>query len=456
MLKKLQSIFFCAIALSAGSAQAQMGLLEIYELAQINDPALREAEAIYLSTLETKPLARSGYLPNVSLGSATDGRYSETGQVGIGSINFADSSSTRSQSDSLNLNVAQPLFDMAALRQIKQADKVVVQAELNLEAARQDLLVRSAAAYFNVLAAEALLAADSASREAIARQLEQAQRRFDVGLIAITDVQQAQAAYDISVATEIGSQRTLSTTHEFLREIIGEYVTNLRGPSGEVQLMPPDPASPDDWVGIAMEQNLLLAASRIGTEIAQDDIGILRAARYPTLDLTGGYNSGSSESRTTTILNGVRSSAPRGGDTEGHNWAINFRIPIYTGGFNTARIQQAVYQHRASQETLERIARQTERQTRDAYLGVTSEISRVEALRQAVESNRTSLRATEAGFQVGTQTTVDVLAAQDSLRRAETNYAISRYDYIINLLALHQAAGTLSVNEIAIVDAWLE
>ena len=141
---------------------------------------------------------------------------------------------------------------------------------------------------------------------------------------------------------------------------------------------------------------------------------------------------------------------------EGRSWSLDLRFPIYTGGLNRSRIQQSVYNHRAATEALERIARQTERQTRDAYLGVISEISRVRALRQAVESNRTALRATEAGFEVGTQTTVDVLASQNNLRRAETTYSRSRYDYILNVLRLKQAAGRLSEADVEQVDGWLQ
>jgi outer membrane protein len=345
---------------------------------------------------------------------------------------------------------------MGALRSLRQADKVVAQAELNLEAARQDLLLRVANAYFGVLAAEDLLAAEVASREAIARQLEQAQRRFDVGLIAITDVQQAQAAYDNAVATEIGAQRNLASTEEVLREIVGDYVADLESPTTELPLVPPQPASPEAWVATAMDQNLALAATRIGTDIAQDSIDILRASRLPSISLSAGASSSTSDNRTTVQVNGVPTTTPRAGTSDGRNFSINLSVPLYTGGFNSSRIQQAVYQHRAAQEGLERVVRQTERVTRDAYLSVTSEISRVRALQRAVESNTTALRATEAGFEVGTQTTVDVLAAQDNLRRAETNYAISRYDYILNLLLLRQAAGSLNVADIEQIDTWLQ
>jgi outer membrane protein len=457
MNKRLPWIVLLAGAWLAGSAAAQDGLLDVYRRAEANDPSLREAEANYLATLETKPQARSSLLPNLSLGATTSGSYTDNNSpLGFGNVNFASSSITRNSSDSFNLNVSQTLFDMSRLRTLRQADKVLAQAELNVAAARQDLLVRVVSTYFGVLGAEDLLAAEVASREAIARQLEQAQRRFDVGLIAITDVQQAQAAYDNAVATEIGAQRTLASAQELLREIVGDYVADLRSPAGELPLIPPDPPSPDDWVTTAMNQNLALAATRIGTDIAQDDIDILRAARLPTLDLSAGLSASQSNNRSTVTLNGIPTTTPRVGDSESRNFSVNFRLPLYTGGFNSSRIQQAVYRHRAAQEGLERVVRQTERQTRDAFLSVTSEISRVRALQQAVESNRTALRATEAGFEVGTQTTVDVLAAQDNLRRAETNYAISRYDYILNLLRLRQAAGSLSVSDIEQVDTLLQ
>ncbi len=460
MHKTLRWMMTIAALLGVNAASAQVGLLEIYRLAEANDPVLRQAEANFLATRETKPQARSALVPNISIGANDSGRYSDSQTpLGIGAVDFAQGSITRGSSDSINLSISQPIFDLSRIRTLKQADKIITQAELNLESTRQELLVRVADSYFNVLAAEELLAAETASREAIGRQLEQAQRRFDVGLIAITDVQQAQAAYDNAIATEIGAQRNLATTQEFLREIIGEYVTNLRGPGEQLPLLRPNPESADEWVSIAMQQNLALAATRVGTDVAQDDIRILRAARMPTLSLSGGFSSDTSANRTTIVpLPGQPPQPPnlRAGDSESRNWSLNLNFPLYTGGLNASRVQQAVYRHRAAQEDLERVARQTERQTRDAYLGVIAEISRVEALRQAVESNRTALRATEAGFEVGTQTTVDVLAAQDNLRRAQTNYAISRYDYIINLLSLRRAAGNLAVADFELVDSWFE
>jgi outer membrane protein len=427
-----------------------------------NDPALREAEANYLATAEARPQARSGLLPSLQLSSTNARSDSENPnppldfQTGQPSQVISSTESTRDQRN-LSLSLNQSIFDWSRYVSLRQADKVVARAETDFAAAQQDLLLRVADTYFNVLAAEDTLASAVAARESIARQLEQAERRFEVGLIAITDVQETQAGFDTAVADEIAAQRALATAQEFLREIIGEYVTDLAGPTDELPLLNPDPANPEQWVNTAMQQNLALISSRIGRDIAEDDIKITRAARFPTLDFSTSLNDQTSDlTQTNNFFNLPSSGSSATTVSEGYNWSFNFSVPLYTGGLNRSRIQQNVYRHRVAMEALERIARQTERETRDAYLGVISEISRVQALRQAVQSSQTALRATEAGFEVGTRTSVDVLTSQNNLRRAETTYARSRYDYILNVLRLKQAAGGLSAEDLREVDGWLQ
>ena len=189
---------------------------------------------------------------------------------------------------------------------------------------------------------------------------------------------------------------------------------------------------------------------------------LVNGIRGPKVSLSASYTSSNTDRLQTFYAVDPVTGAPLQTVTpvsqqpDGHSWSIDVRFPLFTGGLNRSRIQQSVYTHRAATEELERIARQTERQTRDAYLGVLSEISRVRALRQSVESNRTALRATEAGFEVGTQTTVDVLTAQRNLSSAETSYSRSRYDYIMNVLSLKQAAGSLTVTDVEQVDGWLK
>jgi outer membrane protein len=446
----------------AGTALAQTeSLLDIYERALQSDPAIREAEATYRATAEVRPQARSNLLPDLSLSAGRSHQFSDSpgGAVfgGTGVQEVARSTETDSDRTSWSIGLTQTVFNWAQYATLKQADKQVTRAETEFASAQQNLLIRVSTAYFNVLAAEDNLASAVAAREAIARQLEQAQRRFEVGLIAITDVQQSQAAFDDSVATEIDAQRQLAGSQEFLREITGEIVADLASPIDDLPLLTPEPANAEQWVQAALENNLALASSRISADIAQDDIAIQRAGRLPTLSATVAYTDSSSDQQVTVFpFTGDPAVRPSSQSPTGYNWSLDLRFPIFTGGFNRSRIRQSVYTHRAATETLQRIARQTERQARDSYLGVISEISRVRALRQAVESNRTALRATEAGFDVGTQTTVDVLAAQNNLRRVETTYSRSRYDYLLNVLELKQAAGSLAVGDLEQIDGWLQ
>jgi len=451
-----------AVALGAclaAPASAQESLIEIYNRALENDPAIREAEATYLSQAEVKPQARSALLPALNLNAQRRNIHSDSpggsdigGGIGVGSRTITDQNQ-----QSWSLGLTQTLFNWSNYATLRAADKRVARAETDFEAAKQSLMIRVSQRYFDVLAREDNLSSASAAREAVARQLEQSNRRFEVGLIAITDVQQSQAAYDDQVAAEIEAQRQLASAHEFLREIIGEVVMDLAAPSDNAPLLSPDPPNPEQWVQTALQQNLTLVSSRLASEVALEDIDVARGSRLPTLTFSAGYSNAKNDSTTEVFDNILGNSIrPINTEPEGRNWSLDLRFPIFTGGLNKSRVQQSVYNHRAATEALERVARQTERQTRDAYLGVISEVARVRALRQSVESNRTALRATEAGFEVGTQTTVDVLASQRALRSAESNYSQSRYDYIMNVLTLKQAAGTLSPADIMEVDGWLQ
>jgi outer membrane protein len=442
----------------AAPASAQEGLIEVYQRALMNDPAIREAEATYLAAAEVKPQARSVLLPTLSLGSTRRHTFQDTAGGAIDPITGTPVGTRQKQeldSTGYSVSLTQSVFSWSNIKTLQQADKRVVRAETDYRAAQQALILRVANSYFNVLAAEDNLAAAIAQRDSVSRQLEQSQRRFEVGLIAITDVQQSQAGYDDAVAFEIEAQQSLSNAHEQLREIVGEIVPELAAPTDDLPLLTPDPANADEWVRVALDSNLALQSSRLAADVAADQIDIERGNRLPEISLSASYSEDDSE-RLQTLFRPDPTPIPSTLQPVGRSWSLNLTFPIFTGGLNRSRIQQSVYTHRAAQEALERIARQTERQTRDAYLGVISEISRVRALRQSVESNRTALRATEAGFEVGTQTTVDVLASQDNLRQAETLYSRSRYDYMINVLTLKQAAGQLSEADVMQVDGWLQ
>ena len=368
----MNSNLFRLIVITGACCWSQLGtaqedLLNVYQRALQNDPIIREAENVYFATLESKPQALSSLLPQLSLSAGATTSDSEDPnpatnfQTGERSTILVGSETER-DSTNFSLNLSQTIFDRGQLVTYRQADKRVARAFTDFEIAKQDLLIRVSEAYFNVLAAEDTLTAEAAAREAIGRQLEQAERRFEVGLIAITDVQESQAGYDLAIATEISAQRSLATSQMFLREIVGEYISELAGPGEEIPLESPEPADADEWVRVSLDQNLALNSSRIAAEIAQDDIDIQRGSRYPSIRLSGSYSESDSEVlRTNIFADGSARGAFSTSGPQGYNFSINFSVPIYTGGFNSSRIQQAVYQYRASMEALERVARQTER-----------------------------------------------------------------------------------------------
>lgn len=442
-----------ALGMLPGVASAAT-LLEIYQQALQSDPLIHEAEARRLASLEAAPQARGVLLPQVSFGGDWTRSESSGTQVDADASGSFGTFSSESESETTqwSFNLRQTLFRWDQVVGLRRADKTVARAEADREAAQQDLIVRVTQRYFDVLAAEDRLRAIHANRTAIARQLEQAKQRFEVGLIAITAVQESQAAYDQAVADEIGAKRQLATAREFLREITGEYISDLDAPSDDLPLNSPDPENEAAWIDLAMSQNLSLISARLDEALARDEIASRRTGHYPTIDLVA-----STGERDTTADRGINGLPPLPADSDGSTDSIGIEvtIPLFSGGITSSRVREAVYLHRASRENLQRVTRETERQTRDAYLGVNSEISRVQALAQAVESSRTALEATEAGFDVGTRTIVDVLNSQFALFQAMTNYQQSRYDYILNVMRLKQAAGTLEVQDLEALEQFL-
>ena len=453
-LRKINILLFITSAMALPASANAATLLEIYQQALQSDPQIHEAEARRLAALEATPQARSALFPQVT----ADGTYTVAESSGpISQINPVtgefETFDATIETDVFNwsLTMTQTIFSWDRIVGLRQADKTVARAEAVREAAQQDLIIRVAQRYFDVLAAEDRLTSIHADRTAIARRLEQAKQRFEVGLIAITDVQESQAAYDQSVADEIAAKRSLATAREFLREITGEYISDLSAPKEEFPLQTPAPNNEREWVDLSLSQNLSLVASRLDEKLARDEISFRRNGHYPSLNLVAS----TSESETDRTF-----STPLGSGTDSltnptDSIALQLSIPIFAGGGTSSRVREAVYLHRASREQLQRVTRETERQARDAYLGVLSEISRVQALKQAVASSRTALEATQAGFDVGTRTIVDVLNSQFALYAAITNYEQSRYDYILNVLRLKQAAGTLQVQDLEEIDKWL-
>jgi outer membrane protein len=439
-------------------------LAEAMQAAMLSDPRLREAEANLLAAREAQPQAWSALKPQIN-GSWSEQLYGQRDSTNVfTAVNIDDNGDTnlvilgQSQSDRINLNrfwqieLRQTLFRWDQFLGLNQAAKTILRAEADYRFAEQDLFQRVATRYFDVLGAQADLDAVTANKEAVARQLEQAETRFEVGLIAVTDVREAQAAYDVAVADEIAAKRALGTAKELLREITGEYYEVLLSP-GELPLIPPDPIDDNAWVDRALDGNLQVVSARVGVDIAQMDIRNRRAQHYPTLDLVGQYQDSTTDlSRDQAGVDPELLPLPVESASEDTRISLQLSVPIYSGGFRGSRVKEAVYLERAAKERLERVVRETERATRDSYAGVISEIARVGALEKALESSRTALQATEAGFEVGTRTTVDVLNARQVLARAQTNYERSRYVYVLNVINLKLASGQLTVDDLELIN----
>lgn len=453
----LRAAIVAGLGLTGAGAHAT-DLAEAYHRAQRSDPQLREADATRLAIREARPQAFAALLPQLQ---ATGGYTHDTAtglsnfftSGGLASANTESTSNTKQWA----LQLRQTVFHWEQFAAIRQANAQVAQAEVDYNAARQSLIVRTATAYFGVLAAQDTLEAAQAAHEAISHQLEQAEKRFEVGLIAITDVEEARAANDQSAATVIASKRTLATARDQLREVTGDSVEMLSRPSDSMPLVAPEPVGEDPWVRAALDQNLALSSARIGAEIARESVNVAQAGHLPSLDLIA-RESNNDVSGTTSLFDPTAGSLsfPANSSSRDKQISLQLTVPLFSGGAVSSRVRQASYQHRAAHERLERVARATERGTRDAYLGVISEISRVKALRQGVESSKTALNATEAGYEVGTRTSVDVLLARQRLFDAQTTYARSRYDYLLNVLALEQEAGTLDDKSVDRLNALLD
>lgn len=418
---------------------AAENLLDIYRLAQENDPQIRSAEAARLATLESKPQSRALLFPTISANADTTGNRLDIRQpassAGVSHFN----------SSGYTLSLTQPVYHHDTYVQLRQADARIAQAEALFGAAKQDLIIRTTTRYFDVLAAEDNLEFARAEKNAIARELEQSRQRFEVGLVAITDMQEAQARFDTALAQEIAAERQLTAAIETLREIIARQPDGLAALTEQLPLLAPEPADVEQWTETALRQNLQYTAAQHAAEVAREEIARQRAAHLPTLDIVGNR-----------VLS--ESGGGRFGASETLNDSISLQInaPIFQGGLVTSRTREAQHKYTQAQETQEQQLRSVVRQTRDAYAGVIAGISRVKALKQSVLSHQTALEATEAGLQVGTRTEVDVLDAQRELFRARRDYARARYDYILESLRLKQAAGTLSPTDLEQVNTWLQ
>ncbi len=412
------------LALSVAFSPAALGgnLSDAYRAALGHDASYAAAQAAYRAAQERIPQARAGLLPNVGLSAYT--RYNDVdGQL------FSDDFN----SNAWSVNAVQPLYRAQNFVSYDQAKVSVELAGYQLKAAEQDLILRAARAYIDVLAAQDNLEFTLAQKEAVAEQLAAARRNFEVGTATIVDTHEAQARYDFAVSQEISARNLLEIKRRALRKLTGREVNTLATLTPEPVPIAPEPASVDDWVSRSQSDNLDVRIRQEAKTIADKEVSRTRAGHHPTLDLTAGYSDASNQNFGTVQV-----------DTKSTYVGLEFALPIYQGGLVSSQVREAVANQERFRQELDDALRNAELQTRDAYFNVLSTQAQVKALEAALASSLKSLESTQVGRDVGVRTNIDVLDAQQQVTSARKELALARYLSLIALLNLKSAAGTLT------------
>ena len=419
---------------------SQLNFSSALDLAFLHDQDLQAAEFEYQSSVAGRGISKAALLPQLNLTGSTGSTDREAIYENPA---FTDGTITV-DTTGYNLTLTQTLYNHSIYKTLQQTDMSIASSLAKVEAARQGLIVRLADAYFNVLGAQDNLKFARTEKESIGKQLEQSKKRFEVGLIAITDVKEAQASYDTSVAQEIEAENILAAQFEALAVILGSYTSNIAPMHEDIPLLIPEPANMLKWTDSAELNNLSLRAAQYNFKAAQKRVDADYAEHLPYLDLQAQHQYTDQEG------------GAFGSEITDTTLSVQLTVPIYSGGGTSAKHRQSVALKEQARSLKEKAHRQALQQTRDAYLGVTSTIAQVQALKQALISNQAAHEATQAGFEVGTRTAIDVLTTLRDVFAAERDYARARYNYVINTLRLKQAAGTLTVEDGKAINIFIQ
>ncbi|PVZ70197.1 TolC family outer membrane protein [Pelagibaculum spongiae] len=431
-------------------------LLSIFSQAQQNDPQLRSSEINKELEAENINLSKAQFLPTLGASASasrqeTDGSGgeiiptanldpSDSFQQGVASyINGLGAGSREVDTQSYGLSLRQSIYNHANYVTLDQARLRQQQANIQYQSDWQQLAIRTASAYFGVLQEQVNLTTTKAQLEATEQQLEEIEQRFKVGLIAITDLEEAKARYDLVTAQQIAAEAALDNSKEALREITGKTPSDLADTIEEMPLDAPAFSAANDWVLKATQNNTQLKAARKGLDVARKEIARTRTGHLPTLDFSASYQKtqGDSENDVTA-------------------YGLSLNIPIYAGGAVSTQTRQAALRFDQARQQYEQSYRQLERNTRETFRNLISSVAQIKALKQAVRSSESALEATQAGFNVGTRTVVEVLNAQTSLYSARRDYAQARYGYLLNRLQLEFTVGDLTEQDIKQTNSWLK
>jgi len=446
----MRKILALAVTAALCSPAAAVDLMGVYELASQNDPEIRAAERrLDASQLETR-IARAGFLPQISASLA---------RTPIGEsqpkINGVDLDQNDIDNEAYSINLTQSLFDYSNFVQMDRARQLIARADATYNVAWQEFLQRTAQRYFDTLNAIDSLRFAQAEEKALQRQFEQAEQRYEVGLSAVTDYLEAQAAWDGARARAIVADNALENAREGLRELTGTMFELFKPLTESMPVDPPTPNNSQEWVQLALQGNPELMLAREAVELAGTDIQLARVGHMPRLDLEAGYN------RTLNNEFVLRDDFQRQVGTttlQNDSWSATVRlnVPIFSGLGVQSRTRQARISYSAANEELDLNQRRAVRATENAFRAVVAGVRQVQALNQALRSAESALEATNAGFEVGTRTIVDVLLAEQRFFQAQRDYSNSRHQLILDRLALRRAAGTLSPDDLQAANALLE
>ncbi len=437
-MKKTITSFIIGIA-CATSSTFSFGedLLSVYQQAKANDPVVLKAQAQFNAAQEDITQARATLLPHIDASASWAQLDVETN----------DQKSRDAESLSYKASLSMELYHHDSWLNLDNAKKSAHRSDITYQSAKQDLIIRVTKAYFDVLSAKDDLEFAEAEKAAIERQLEQTKQRYSVGLTAVTAVHEAQAQYDSAVTQVIRAENNVFNAEEALRVITNVYPTNLNMLNTErFSASRPVPDSANEWQQAAEAKNLDLIAQKISVDIAKERINIARAGHYPTIDLNASYEKSDDDNNLTKVY---------GIDTDTQSIGVKLTVPIYSGGATSSVVKQAQSNYVAASQDLAQTHRNVVRNARNAYNTVIAAVSSIKALQQSVISAESALNATEAGFEVGTRTIVDVLDSTRNLYNAKRNLSSTRYNYIQSILELKRAGGTISEQDIANINKGL-
>lgn len=420
------------------SHAAPLTLSSTLEKAQAHDPQWSAIKHGYEATQEVINQARAGLLPKVNGQVTTAKEKSEL--EGFASSEY--------NSRAWGVSVSQPLFSLEAWHNYKVGKASLDQNESEYRAAEQEFLLRVVNTYFDVLRAQVQLDTRKAEESSISRQLEQTKQRFQVGLVPKTDVQEAQAAFDLSSVARISAETSVQVAKRNLASLTNGQVEGVKDLQANTPVTPPQPADQEAWVKRALENNPSLQAAMSAEQGASESYKSKRAAHLPTVNLVGSRGFSSSGAQ--------RSFGFSMPDTTVTSVGLELNIPLYNGGAVSASRRQALKQYYQAQDQMRYAQQSADLNTANLYLLVTTHGQRVSAYAQSIRSAESALVATQAGYDAGTRTIVDVLSVQKTVYSARSDYANARYDYVIDSMRLKQSAGVLSTQDILSLNDWLE